>query len=247
MATFQSTLPARGATRIKPLHRVGVEISIHAPRTGSDGASGTRNAGGSNFNPRSPHGERQNVHALGVLLAHISIHAPRTGSDTCSISGSKSGGEFQSTLPARGATFRARACSACRAISIHAPRTGSDFYRRFCGQPRGISIHAPRTGSDPPSARLLLPPSSISIHAPRTGSDEANVQDAYTKADFNPRSPHGERQNLSKGHDAMKHFNPRSPHGERRNACSNFHRPHCISIHAPRTGSDAVDWIAVGV
>ena len=148
MATFQSTLPARGATRIKPLHRVGVEISIHAPRTGSDGASGTRNAGGSNFNPRSPHGERQNVHALGVLLAHISIHAPRTGSDTCSISGSKSGGEFQSTLPARGATFRARACSACRAISIHAPRTGSDFYRRFCGQPRGISIHAPRTGSD---------------------------------------------------------------------------------------------------
>ena len=146
---FQSTLPARGAT---PVLSAGRSLAA-------------------NFNPRSPHGERQNVHALGVLLAHISIHAPRTGSDTCSISGSKSGGEFQSTLPARGATFRARACSACRAISIHAPRTGSDFYRRFCGQPRGISIHAPRTGSDPPSARLLLPPSSISIHAPRTGSD----------------------------------------------------------------------------
>ena len=38
----------------------------------------------------------------------------------------------------------------------------------------------------------------------------------------------------------MGYFNPRSPHGERRNACSNFHRPHCISIHAPRTGSDGV-------
>ncbi len=32
---------------------------------------------------------------------------------------------------------------------------------------------------------------------------------------FNPRSPHGERQNSSGSYTAGLHFNPRSPHGER--------------------------------
>ena len=55
---FQSTLPARGATiRVAALSPF-IGISIHAPRTGSD----TRSMCGwsclSNFNPRSPHGER---------------------------------------------------------------------------------------------------------------------------------------------------------------------------------------------
>ncbi len=56
-----------------------------------------------NFNPRSPHGERQ------------------TGTrpeqeDTI----------FQSTLPARGATSARNQRTPTGAISIHAPRTGSD-------------------------------------------------------------------------------------------------------------------------
>ena len=55
---FQSTLPARGATRIYAHLTEKKEISIHAPRTGSD-------------------------KALFVLRQNgvISIHAPRTGSD----------------------------------------------------------------------------------------------------------------------------------------------------------------------
>ena len=56
--TFQSTLPARGATRvIRPAFYASI-ISIHAPRTGSDVT--TENA---------------------PEVADISIHAPRTGSD----------------------------------------------------------------------------------------------------------------------------------------------------------------------
>ena len=35
---------------------------------------------------------------------------------------------------------------------------------------------------------------SISIHAPRTGSDPVGVRCARALKDFNPRSPHGERQ-----------------------------------------------------
>ena len=78
-------------------------ISIHAPRTGSDG-----NGEGNTLNAR------------------ISIHAPRTGSDQQFQCGLTRCIRFQSTLPARGATE-----SACRNenagnISIHAPRTGSD-------------------------------------------------------------------------------------------------------------------------
>ena len=55
---FQSTLPARGATRNAGLYYRSCNISIHAPRTGSDWP---------NTNPPS--------------VSPISIHAPRTGSD----------------------------------------------------------------------------------------------------------------------------------------------------------------------
>ena len=59
------------------------QISIHAPRTGSDSG-----------NERS---------ALGIA---ISIHAPRTGSDTKQLLTLGQKALFQSTLPARGATKR---------------------------------------------------------------------------------------------------------------------------------------------
>ena len=57
--TFQSTLPARGATG-------------RAVRIGADGRD---------FNPRSPHGERRKVFKTREEALVISIHAPRTGSD----------------------------------------------------------------------------------------------------------------------------------------------------------------------
>ena len=59
---------------------------------------------------------------------------------------------------------------------------------------RMISIHAPRTGSDSKYMRDVLDYLKISIHAPRTGSDEANHIFFGFFANFNPRSPHGERQ-----------------------------------------------------
>ena len=58
VVVFQSTLPARGATRVACIRQHAVDISIHAPRTGSDAKS--------------------------IILCYntsISIHAPRTGSD----------------------------------------------------------------------------------------------------------------------------------------------------------------------
>ena len=56
---FLSTLPARGATIMSLKQRWKNDISIHAPREGSDGAD----------------------HRRVVHLRTISIHAPREGSD----------------------------------------------------------------------------------------------------------------------------------------------------------------------
>ena len=100
---FQSTLPARGATGSIQhiLHRA--EISIHAPRTGSDQSERRSRKFTANFNPRSPHGERQAQKYSEIL--------PK---------------RFQSTLPARGATRRLFPGPGLARISIHAPRTGSD-------------------------------------------------------------------------------------------------------------------------
>ena len=148
---FQSTLPARGATRRKRDVHGDAEISIHAPRTGSDGDTGGSEKGFAHFNPRSPHGERLDPTATRRLDKDISIHAPRTGSDlinevatyisVISIHAPRTGSDgttstkhtvhiFQSTLPARGATSAAMADISAIRISIHAPRTGSDVYVR---------------------------------------------------------------------------------------------------------------------
>ena len=105
---FQSTLPARGATERRGEVHSQFSISIHAPRTGSDGLCCARSDGQDyHFNPRSPHGERHNVKTDWLQSVYISIHAPRTGSDAITAFPWEDTGTFQSTLPARGATKHA--------------------------------------------------------------------------------------------------------------------------------------------
>ena len=78
---FQSTLPVRGATRrlLGPAHYI--RISIHAPRAGSDWRVARDRSRAGHFNPRSPCGERRQMHRLTQQTVRISIHAPRAGSD----------------------------------------------------------------------------------------------------------------------------------------------------------------------
>ena len=150
-------------------------ISIHAPRTGSDGLRKSQRRDIINFNPRSPHGERHSRTGTSTTTTNISIHAPRTGSDWC-----------------------LRRVRDTVGISIHAPRTGSDRIGRFAKSWRRISIHAPRTGSDWYFA-AICGTMRISIHAPRTGSDWATSSGCLPSTDFNPRSPHGERRLRTNG------------------------------------------------
>ena len=191
------------------------DISIHAPRVGSDCHRLQCTLAHRHFNPRSPCGERPPSLGHSPKLCIISIHAPRVGSD------------FRPMFNRRLETI----------ISIHAPRVGSDIPQLVCKASDFISIHAPRVGSDldlssccsyrkdfnprsPCGERLAaareatrknlfqstLPvwgatvvstnvqqPTGISIHAPRVGSDRLRVKPHEKILDFNPRSPCGER------------------------------------------------------
>ena len=134
MLRFQSTLPVRGAT--SPLfHFLATQnISIHAPRAGSD-------QGGSNavmcpldFNPRSPCGERRCAQQLFARIQNISIHAPRAGSDSLTSPESMSNKPFQSTLPVRGATVIASVMLSMRlTFQSTLPVRGATI----CGQKQG--------------------------------------------------------------------------------------------------------------
>ena len=125
-------------------------ISIHAPRTGSDRVTTFSGFCWSNFNPRSPHGERPHLRGqAGARPLHFNPRSPHGERRLQRRTEIADVVVFQSTLPARGATSTdARRVCEVR-ISIHAPRTGSDEARKeLLEQHMMISIHAPRTGSD---------------------------------------------------------------------------------------------------
>ena len=153
------------------IHRYFSPISIHAPRRGSDRAQILYLYRASDFNPRSPQGERLTAIRPKEVICDISIHAPRMGSDQSMNAREGRPHKFQSTLPAWGATRGNTAAMRYFTISIHAPRMGSD-----CSAPRAGGVEG------------------ISIHAPRMGNDTNNYHWFTMYLDFNPRSPHGERQ-----------------------------------------------------
>ena len=100
---FQSTLPVWGATCTfsEPGSDIYL-ISIHAPRVGSDVHCYNQAAGRTDFNPRSPCGERRHCCGVGIGAYHFNPRSP------C---GERLGDRPMRTLDA---------------ISIHAPRVGSD-------------------------------------------------------------------------------------------------------------------------
>ena len=194
------------------------------------------------------------------LQVAISIHAPRTGSDIIShplqdvkryFNPRSPHGERQpsdNSRRERQANFNPR--------SPHGERLL--YTCKEEGKPH-ISIHAPRTGSDP--IDLSIAPSvDISIHAPRTGSDDSVTRSQLIFANFNPRSPHGERRWTTLSISPRGRFQSTLPArgATRRDACerdplpfqstlpargatkgfSFYGRTQSISIHAPRTGSD---------
>ena len=101
---FQSTLPVWGATMQVERRSSKASISIHAPRVGSDTVIWSTERSLTDFNPRSPCGERLGDGIRIQRARVISIHAPRVGSDP----------EYKRD-------------DKLLIISIHAPRVGSDL------------------------------------------------------------------------------------------------------------------------
>ena len=160
-------------------------ISIHAPREGSDPPKvyhlphpcrflSTLPARGATIHPAGPAPDQE-----------ISIHAPREGSDAVTSCLPMLSQLFLSTLPARGAT------SAVIGVPLIVPY----FYPR---SPRGERRHGPAAqtggpahfyprsprGERQPSQFLFVVPLLISIHAPREGSDEVLPGDTISLTQF---------------------------------------------------------------
>ena len=169
---FQSTLPVGGATDLVKTLLQQVDISIHAPRGGSDNCNTSSTNGFSTFQSTLPVGGATFSANRSVIVHNISIHAPRGGSDPCWLFRDFLNQRFQSTLPVGGATAYPPYASQLVIISIHAPRGGSDHHHQS---------NRNRTNQ-------------ISIHAPRGGSDKTLGRGPWNTEDFNPRSPWGERR-----------------------------------------------------
>ena len=194
MERFQSTLPARGATR-RSLSKGGKRKyfnprSLHGerpcrrvrwmkwksfqstlPARGATILAFFVHGCAKDFNPRSLHGERR--HRLELLRPHDdfnprSLHGERPGTALAA----KRRCKFQSTLPARGATLLLPAPLCSQRISIHAPCTGSDSIRKI-----DYIIHT-------------LFQSTL----PARGATNSRSSLRRPQSYFNPRSLHGERQ-----------------------------------------------------
>ena len=79
----------------------------------------------------------------------------------------------------------------------------------------------------------------ISIHAPRTGSDDDSCHVNIAIFHFNRRSPHGERQGLTLKAVRKEIFQSTLPARGATSSDKIASLRRTISIHAPRTGSDA--------
>ena len=190
------------------------------------------------FNPRSPHGERQFGRKPDCRFRHISIHAPRTGSDPdsqppplrrkISIHAPRTGSDvrghvfqqilvaFQSTLPARGATGKASEAPRRTApFQSTLPARGATYGLIKIYSETTISIHAPRTGSDTPPRHER----GFTIFQSTLPARGATCGAWWTGSIHHPISIHGPRTG--------SHYSFFRT-GKNRN----------ISIHAPRTGSD---------
>ena len=187
---FQSTPPARGATRNdSSIGGRNHNFNPRPPRGGRRYHRCRRHTGHGHFNPRPPRGGATT--ASPSPAAHTPNFNPRPprGGRLLQDSPISLAKKFQSTPPARGATRDGRTSRPNRGISIHAPREGGDRGRYVLqGDAGAISIHAPREGGDR-TFSTCWEISGISIHAPREGGDRKTQAVTETKIEISIHAP----------------------------------------------------------
>ena len=169
----------------------------------------------SDFNPRSPRGERP---------ANIVLPLP--------------GKPFQSTLPARGATLHRPRYKPCILFQSTLPARGATprigIIGRYCRFQSTLPARGATRGGDKGEEGRR-----ISIHAPREGSDPLRLPLRPLLEYFNPRSPRGERRQQCLNMTVVDNISIHAPREGSDHTQVNWHMlPESISIHAPREGSD---------
>ena len=195
-------------------HDVG--ISILAPRGGSDNKKRDKISNIKDFNPRSPRGERLSDMKIFFMVYRISILAPRGGSDHANASTPSGWGHFNPRSP-RGER---------PVLLFLVPLPMLNFNPR---SPRGE-----RRDQNTDEISMFC----ISILAPRGGSDRCVVRSTIVILNFNPRSPRGERPKVSPGRTSSTKFQSSLPAGGATYDYINNIDDARISILAPRGGSD---------
>ena len=122
---FQSTLPVGGATGAGVFPAARVWISIHAPRGGSDSDDCSGNMMQSNFNPRSPWGERLSKVPISTSFFHFNPRSP-WGERPNLITPLVTQANFNPRSPWGERPLSPVTIGLFIKISIHAPRGGSD-------------------------------------------------------------------------------------------------------------------------
>ena len=191
-------------------------ISIHAPCTGSDYVEPSGLAVHTNFNPRSPHGERPAGSPPAMVSA--SYFNPRSPH-----------GERHSSAPAN---------TSPPGISIHAPRTGSDYTALLPPSSQWISIHAPRTGSDVCDSVLNSVDSLFQSTLPARGATFGILRCVADLKSFQSTLPARGATAGAGIFQPARIFQSTLPARGATARDAGLDTGIIISIHAPRTGSD---------
>ena len=260
---FQSTLPARGATTFRLWKQSGKGISIHAPRTGSDGCK-VHHSDERAISIHAPRTGSDKDFLRKKQQVDISIHAPRTGSD-CRLGrgANRAGnfnprsphgerqdgrihqrgrGKFQSTLPARGATCFVQ--DSCTPALYFNPRSPHGERRLLQGRENYRLYFNPRSPHGERRTKHFYNEGGSRFQSTLPARGATILKASYlSRCTFQSTLPaRGATTGVKSNPTGGTYFNPRSPHGERhfwKMAMLTWH----ISIHAPRTGSDAPGFV----
>ncbi len=258
---FQSTRPARGATRDCRAAAVSSGVSIHAPRAGRDDNRNTlylalpvsihapragRDPNSSYcascqkcFNPRAPRGARQKGDQKSGVFHSVSIHAPRAGRDRPQLIPHEPSRCFnprapRGARPRRGPSAGHVSCFNPRAPrGARLPKTSPDC-RPGCFNPR-----APRGARQRRSERARAG-LTVSIHAPRAGRDMVIRCGISAARCFNPRAPRGARLKPTRVDPSKLVFQSTRPARGATLGGRLAEQLADVSIHAPRAGRDVV-------
>ena len=130
---FQSTLPVWGATSGRETRENKTDISIHAPRVGSDDSWKIKYDAIKEISIHAPRVGSDAGAAACRCDMRISIHAPRVGSDNLRPLFQRHAAYFNPRSPCgERRTGRLESLVVVNEISIHAPRVGSDGCGRSC-------------------------------------------------------------------------------------------------------------------